>query len=69
MAEWVNDYYDAAPPAIATVDPLGPPSGTRHVIKGASWAQGSATELRLSYRAAGQRGRNDVGFRLARYAQ
>ena len=69
VAEWVNDYYDAAPPAIATVDPLGPPSGTRHVIKGASWAQGSATELRLSYRAAGQRGRNDVGFRLARYAQ
>jgi len=69
VAEWVHDYYDAQPGTAPTVDPLGPPSGTRHVIKGASWAQSSATELRFAARAAAERGRNDVGFRLARYAQ
>ena len=69
VAEWVHDYYDAQPASTATVDPLGPPSGTQHVIKGASWAQSSAAALRLAAREAAQRGRNDVGFRLARYAR
>ncbi len=69
VAEWVHDYYDAQPPAAPTVDPLGPTSGTKHVIKGASWAQSSATALRLAAREGAERGRNDVGFRLARYAQ
>jgi formylglycine-generating enzyme required for sulfatase activity len=69
VAEWVHDYYEAAPASTPTVDPLGPPSGSQHVIKGASWAQSSATALRLAAREAAERGRNDVGFRLARYAQ
>ena len=69
VAEWVHDYYDALPATTAAVDPLGPPSGNKHVIKGASWAQSSATDLRFAARAAGAQGRNDVGFRLARYAQ
>jgi len=69
VAEWVHDYYDAMPGATPAVDPLGPPSGTQHVIKDASWAQASATELRYAARRAGDAGRNDVGFRLARYAQ
>ena len=69
VAEWVHDYYDAQPGATASVDPLGPPSGTQHVIKGGSWAQSSRSALRFAARVAAQRGRNDVGFRLARYAQ
>lgn len=69
VAEWVHDYYDPAPAVTATADPLGPPSGSEHVIKGASWAHGSATQLRLAHRDAGRAGRMDVGFRLARYAQ
>ena len=69
VAEWVHDYYAAQPPTTTTVDPLGPPSGAKHVIKGASWAQSSATELRFAARAAGNQARHDVGFRLARYAQ
>jgi formylglycine-generating enzyme required for sulfatase activity len=69
VAEWVHDHYDANPAAAPSTDPLGPPSGTLHVIKGASWALSSATDLRLAARASGERGRNDVGFRLARYAQ
>ena len=69
VAEWVHDYYEATPASTPSTDPLGPPTGSRHVIKGASWAQSSETELRLAYRDSGESGRNDVGFRLARYAQ
>ena len=68
VAEWVNDYYDVRPSrGDAVLDPTGPSTGTRHVIRGASWALGSRTELRLSYREAGIDGRLDVGFRIARY--
>lgn len=68
VAEWVNDYYDVRPSrGDAVLDPTGPAKGTRHVIRGASWALGSRTELRLSYREAGVGGRLDVGFRIARY--
>jgi len=68
VSEWTNDYYDiqihrGAP----IVDPTGPQSGNRHVIRGASWALGSRSELRLSFRDAGYEGRLDVGFRIARY--
>ena len=69
VAEWVHDYYDAQPANTAAVDPLGPASGSKHVIKGASWAQSSATALRLAARTAGDQRHNEVGFRLARYAQ
>ena len=69
VAEWVHDYYDAAPAVTPSTDPLGPATGAEHVIKGASWALGSLTTLRLSYRDAGGAARDDVGFRLARYAQ
>jgi formylglycine-generating enzyme required for sulfatase activity len=68
VAEWVNDYYDVRPRrGDAIQDPTGPTTGTRYVIRGASWALGSRTELRLSYRDAGVDGRLDVGFRIARY--
>jgi formylglycine-generating enzyme required for sulfatase activity len=68
VSEWVNDFYDIRPHRGAPImDPRGPISGNRHVIRGASWALGSRTELRLSYRQAGTDGQLDVGFRIARY--
>jgi formylglycine-generating enzyme required for sulfatase activity len=69
-AEWVNDVY-VIPPAntIVKTDPLGAPSGDNYTIRGASWALSKLTELRLTYRDYGQRGRDDVGFRIARYAE
>jgi formylglycine-generating enzyme required for sulfatase activity len=68
VAEWISDFYDIRPLRGAPeVDPLGPEVGNRHVIRGASWAMGSRSELRLSYRDAGSDGRMDTGFRLARY--
>ncbi|MEM1411737.1 MAG: SUMF1/EgtB/PvdO family nonheme iron enzyme, partial [Pseudomonadota bacterium] len=68
VAEWVSDYFEiAASRGETPLDPLGPESGNRRVIRGASWALGSRSELRLSYRDAGTDERMDVGFRLARY--
>ncbi|ETN92925.1 Serine/threonine-protein kinase pkn1 [Gammaproteobacteria bacterium MOLA455] len=68
VAEWVNDYFDIRPNrSDADVDPRGPETGTKHVIRGASWALASRTELRLSYRDSGTDGRIDLGFRIARY--
>ena len=70
VAEWVNDFYDVVISAggKAEVDPMGPASGEFHVIRGSSWAHGAVTELRLSFRDYGSKSREDVGFRIARYA-
>jgi formylglycine-generating enzyme required for sulfatase activity len=51
------------------VDPSGPADGKQHVIRGSSWRQSSVTDLRLSARDFGETQRNDVGFRVARYAE
>jgi formylglycine-generating enzyme required for sulfatase activity len=69
-AEWVHDVY-RIPTASGVVqtDPLGEASGDNYTLRGASWALGNLTELRLAYRDYGQAGRDDVGFRIARYAE
>ncbi len=69
VAEWVHDIYGAVSGLSFTreVDPLGPDDGRYRVIRGSSWANGSMTELRLSYRDFGEDPRNDLGFRVARY--
>jgi formylglycine-generating enzyme required for sulfatase activity len=68
VAEWVNDFYDIVPPGNSLgTDPLGPENGELHIIKGSSWAHGTITELRLSYRDYGDKQRDDTGFRIARY--
>jgi formylglycine-generating enzyme required for sulfatase activity len=69
-SEWVNDVY-SIPSAngAAQTDPLGGQSGDNYVIRGAGWAHAKLGELRLSYRDYGQAARDDVGFRIARYAE
>ena len=47
---------------------MGPPSGSFHVIRGSSWRHGTVVELRLSFRDYGKDPRDDLGFRIARYA-
>ena len=68
VAEWVHDYYEIPAPG-QTLNPLGPHEGDYHVIRGSSWMHGTLSELRLSFRDYGAKGRNDVGFRLARFAE
>jgi formylglycine-generating enzyme required for sulfatase activity len=69
VAEWVHDYYIVTADTGQTlVDPAGPTDGKQHVIRGASWKHSGVTDLRLSARDFGDGARNDVGFRIARYA-
>lgn len=70
VSEWVHDVYTIPPANGATqTDPLGGPTGDNFVIRGAAWTNAKLSELRLTYRDYGQAGRDDVGFRLARYAE
>ncbi len=70
VAEWTHDIYTIPEPSDTPVkDPLGEQTGSNNVIRGASWAHGTITELRLSFRDYGQRARDDVGFRIARFAE
>ena len=68
VAEWTHDFYEI-PNGDAVTDPLGPDAGEYHVIRGSSWMHGTITELRLSFRDYGSSGRQDVGFRVARFAE
>ena len=67
VAEWVNDRYGIYTDRSVEVDPIGPVDGQYHVIRGSGWRHSSIGELRLAYRDFGDRGRLDVGFRIARY--
>ena len=70
VAEWVHDFYGAVGSVGGVeVDPLGPEDGQFHTIRGSSWAHGSITEIRLSFRDFGIEPRDDVGFRIARYLE
>lgn len=70
VAEWTNDVYTIpAANGEVQVDPTGSQSGDNYVIRGASWTQSKIGDLRLSRRDYGQAGRDDVGFRIARYAE
>jgi len=72
VAEWVHDRYGIYPSSSAETpvkDPTGPKTGGLHVVRGSSWKQAAETQLRLAYRDYGQEGREDVGFRIARYAR
>ena len=71
VSEWINDYYDIAVGVSHKIeqDPMGPYSGDQHVIRGSSWANGTITELRYSYRNYGTDASNDLGFRIARFLE
>lgn len=68
VAEWVNDIYSVPTPGLTTpvVDPLGPETGTSHVVRGSSWRHAGVLELRWSFRESETEARPDLGFRLAR---
>ena len=69
-SEWIHDWYEPRPYPEGEVqtDPLGPEIGEFHVVRGANWARGYLPQLRLAYRDFGATARDDVGFRVARYA-
>ncbi len=69
VAEWVNDVYEVTVATDVATDPLGPTSGGLHTIRDSSWAHGTVTELRLTFRDSSAEPREDVGFRIARWLE
>ncbi|MFO1406209.1 MAG: PEGA domain-containing protein [Steroidobacteraceae bacterium] len=70
VAEWTSDLYTVQPGSSApTTDPWAGGEGRLHVIRGSSWRSVTVSELRAASRAFGDAGRDDVGFRIARYAE
>ena len=69
VAEWCHDYHSIYPALSEKiyVDPTGPATGTKHVIRGASWMRSTLSSTRLSYRDQDNKRHVDVGFRIARY--
>jgi formylglycine-generating enzyme required for sulfatase activity len=68
VSEWVQDYYSVPTPGQTepVKDPQGPKRGSNRVIRGSSWMHSGILELRFGYRAFGNHGQPDVGFRIAR---
>jgi formylglycine-generating enzyme required for sulfatase activity len=70
VAEWALDLYTVQPAeSTVAVDPVAAGAGAVRVIRGSSWQHSGVTELRLAFRDYGDGRRNDLGFRIARYAQ
>ncbi|ORU91268.1 MAG: hypothetical protein A6F72_01565 [Cycloclasticus sp. symbiont of Poecilosclerida sp. N] len=70
VREWVHDFYSLIPPRndnLSEYNPLGDMLGYKHVVKGAGWRSGTLTNLRASYRDSAFDGKDDIGFRVARY--
>ena len=70
VAEWTSDLYTVQPSGgAAAVDPLATGDGRLWVIRGSGWRHATVTELRAAFRDYGEGGRDDVGLRIARYAE
>lgn len=71
VSEWTGDYYAIELKQMfeRVTDPLGPTGGTERVVRGSSWRHAGITELRLAWRDRADSGRDDLGFRIARYAE
>ena len=69
VSEWTHDSYSIVLPKSGKVfqDPFDLTAGSSHVVKGANWRSGSATELRPSFREGLVDSRDDLGFRIGRY--
>ena len=70
MAEGVSEGY-GVPSANGelAIDPRGARRGENYTVRGGSGALSRLSELRLTFRDYGERGRDDLGFRIARYAE
>ena len=67
--EWVEDWYGAYPKGVkdTRIDPRGPESGSRRVLRGGSWSR-SPSYCRSAYRDRSMpenRGSSGFGFRVA----
>ena len=70
VSEWTNDTYATSYAADSlAVDPAYTIAGQQHAVRGASWRSASVADLRAAARVPGSGPRDDLGFRIARYAE
>ena len=69
VSEWMNDYYLSFISNAAVTDPLGPDTSSRRVIRGSNWQSAAVAELRLAWRDGANESSQNIGFRVARYAE
>jgi formylglycine-generating enzyme required for sulfatase activity len=71
VAEWCHDYYaiETEAPEKEQSNPTGPREGSHRVVKGASWKSVGIANLRIAFRDYSAGPRNDLGFRVCRYAE
>lgn len=70
VSEWTTDVYATSFSVEAeAIDPMYLAAGSQHAVRGASWRSVSNADLRVAARAAGSGARDDLGFRIARYAE
>ncbi|MCU0559167.1 MAG: SUMF1/EgtB/PvdO family nonheme iron enzyme [Desulfobacterales bacterium] len=69
-AEWCHDFYGIDPSQAEQeqADPSGPREGSHRVVKGAGWRSAGIASLRSAFRDYSAAPRNDLGFRVCRYA-
>ena len=71
VSEWVHDAFVSFEVNAGGVDPVGPSgtTGSRRVIKGSNWRTTLFADLRAAWREGADAPSQDVGFRVARYAE
>jgi len=70
VSEWVHDAYVSFEAGANATDPLGPATGgARRVIKGSNWRTVTFADLRAAWREGADDASQDLGFRVARYAE
>lgn len=71
VAEWCQDYYSiySYKSDQVTVNPTGPAEGRHRIVRGSSFKHAGISELRSAYRDYSDDKRDDLGFRVCRYAE
>lgn len=70
VSEWMHDAYVSFEASGGGTDPLGPAAnGARRVIKGSHWGTATFADLRAAWRDGRDSASQDLGFRVARYAE
>jgi len=71
VSEWMHDAYVSFEASAGGTDPVGPSNtaSARKVIKGSNWRTTVFADLRAAWRDGSETPSQDVGFRVARYAE
>jgi len=71
VSEWTGDRYEIQLTEMPEpeTDPIDTRAGGARVVRGSSWRHAGITPLRLAWRDSADEGRDDLGFRVVRYAE